>query len=175
MSEIADLINKIAKETVSQSENNQETSDSAASNPKSDNKSMTVDDYPIFKKHPEMVTAPTGKNVKEINIDAVISGKVKPEDLRISSETLEAQGEIAEDAGRVSLKSNFDRAAELTSIPDERLLEMYGALRPYRSTKSELLDMADELEQKYNAKITADLVREAAEMYEIRKKFRGDN
>ncbi|MGF7437563.1 diol dehydratase small subunit [Lentilactobacillus senioris] len=171
MSEIDDLINKIAKETVSKTENSSKASNLVAS----DKKSMTVDDYPLFQKHPDMVNAPTGKNMKEITIDAVISGKVKPEDLRISPETLEAQGEIAKDAGRDSLKGNFDRAAELTNIPDERLLEMYGALRPYRSTKSELLAMADELEQKYQAKITADLVREAAEMYGIRKKFRGDN
>lgn len=49
---------------------------------------------------------------------------------------------------------------------------MYNALRPFRSTKAELLEMSDELENKYNAKITAAYVREAADVYEKRKKLR---
>ena len=59
-------------------------------------------------------------------------------------------------------------------MPDERLLEIYNALRPYRSTKQELIDIANELDQKYGAKTAAGLVREAAEVYEKRgrlKKF----
>ena len=44
------------------------------------------------------------------------------------------------------------RAAELIAVPDTRVLEIYNALRPYRSTKVELLAIADELEDKYNAK-----------------------
>lgn len=50
----------------------------------------------------------------------------------------------------------------------------YNALRPYRSTKQELLDIAGELDGKYGAKTAASLVREAAEVYEKRgrlKKF----
>ena len=35
----------------------------------------------------------------------------------------------------------------------KRVLEIYNALRPYRSTKQELLDIADELEGKYNCKV----------------------
>ena len=79
------------------------------------------------------------------------------------------------DAGRDSIQQNFQRAAELTVIPDERLLEMYNALRPYRSTKQELLDIASELRDKYNAKICAGWFEEAAEFYETRKKLKGDN
>ncbi len=37
---------------------------------------------------------------------------------------------------------NFERAAELTAVPDDRILEIYNALRPYRSTKEELLAIA---------------------------------
>ena len=54
------------------------------------------------------------------------------------------------------------------------LLEIYNALRPYRSNKQELLDIAGELDGKYGAKTAASLVREAAEVYEKRgrlKKF----
>ena len=172
MTEINDLINKIVKEASQQVADSQ----TATATPTASNHTpMTAADYPLFKKHPEMVNAPNGKNMKEITIEAAISGQVKPEDLRIAPATLKAQGEIAESAGRGALKSNFDRAAELTGIPDDRLLEMYGALRPYRSTKQELLDIATELEDQYGAKITANFVREAVDMYGIRKKFKGDN
>ncbi|WP_099975035.1 MULTISPECIES: diol dehydratase small subunit [Lactobacillaceae] len=174
MTEIDDLISKIVNNV----------QDASSSEPKPEpvkqatqalNREMTRDDYPLFQKHPEMVNAPTGKNVSEITLEAAINGQVKPEDLRISSDTLKAQGEIAKNSGREAIKSNMDRAAELTSIPDERLLEMYGSLRPYRSSKQELLDIADELQNKYNAVITANFVREAASEYEIRKKLKGDN
>jgi len=42
-------------------------------------------------------------------------------------------------------------------------------MRPHVSTKEDLLAIADELEQKYDASINAALVREAAEVYEGRK------
>ena len=60
------------------------------------------------------------------------------------------------------------RAGELTQVPDARVLEMYNALRPNRSTKAELLAIADELENQYGAKVTANFVREAANVYEAR-------
>jgi len=50
-----------------------------------------------------------------------------------------------------------------------RILEIYNAMRPHVSTKEDLLAIADELEQKYDASINAALVREAAEVYEGRK------
>ncbi len=40
---------------------------------------------------------------------------------------------------------NFCRAAELIAIPDERILAIYNALRPFR-LQAELLAIADELE-----------------------------
>ena len=51
---------------------------------------------------------------------------------------------------------------------------MYNALRPYRSSKQELLDIASELDG-VGAPICANFVREAAENYERRKKLKGDN
>ena len=45
-------------------------------------------------------------------------------------------------------------------------------MRPYRSTKAELLGIADELDTKYNAKINAALVREAVVMYEKRDRLK---
>lgn len=182
MTEINDLISKIVNNVQDEQANNSSSTATATASSQSTNtntassgKTMTQADYPFFQKHPDLVNAPTGKNVKDITLDAAINGQVKPEDLRISPETLKAQGQIAASAGRPSIQSNFDRAAELTKIPDERVLEMYGSLRPYRSSKQDLLDMADELENKYGAKICASFVREAADEYEKRKKLKGDN
>jgi propanediol dehydratase small subunit len=60
----------------------------------------------------------------------------------------------------------------MTRIPDARVLEIYNALRPYRSTKQELLDIASELENKYQAKICAGFVREATQVYEKRNRIK---
>ena len=86
----------------------------------------------------------------------------------------EMQAQVAESVHREAFAGNLRRAAELIAVPDDRLLEIYNALRPYRSTKQELLDIAGELDGKYGAKTAASLVREAAEVYEKRgrlKKF----
>jgi glycerol dehydratase small subunit len=101
-----------------------------------------------------------------------MSEEIKPEDIRISKETLEMQAQIAEEMDRYAIARNFRRAGELISVPDERILEIYNALRPFRSTKEELLEIADELEKKYNAKVNAEFIREAAQVYETRKKLR---
>ncbi|MFP1647242.1 diol dehydratase small subunit [Enterococcus mundtii] len=135
----------------------------------------TTADYPIAVKHPDWVKTKTGKTLEDITLANVLNGSLTPEDLKITPSILKAQGEIAHSAGRKTISSNFDRAAELTAVPDERVLAMYNALRPYRSSKQELLDIADELETKYHAKISAAYFREASEHYETRKKLKGDN
>jgi propanediol dehydratase small subunit len=131
-------------------------------------------DYPLAEKRPDLILTPTGKKLGEITMANVLSGDVKAEDCRISTETLIYQSEIASSAGNVQLAQNLKRASELTLIPDERVLEIYEAMRPYRSTKEELLLIAAELEEKYGACINADFIREAAEVYERRKKLKGD-
>lgn len=125
-------------------------------------------DYPIYEKHPELLKTPTGKSVDEISIDNILKGEITPDDCKISPETLLLQAEIQESFGNPSVAANFRRAAEMTRIPDERILEIYNCLRPHVSTKEELLTIADELEEQYEATINASLVREAAEVYEKR-------
>lgn len=134
----------------------------------------TVADYPIAKKHPEWIKV-GNRSLDDITLDAVMSGQVSMDDMRISPEILKAQGQIAKAGGRDQIEYNFSRAAEMTKVGDKRLLEMYNTLRPYRSSKQELLAMADELEKEYGAVICAEFVREAAENYEKRKKLKGDN
>lgn len=133
---------------------------------------MTAKEYPLATKVPDIINTPTGRKLNEITLESVMAGEIKPEDIRISKETLEMQAQIAEEMNRHAMARNFRRAGELISVPDERVLEIYNALRPYRSTKEELLKIADELEEKYNAKVNADFVREAAQVYEDRKKLR---
>ena len=69
-------------------------------------------------------------------------------------------------AGRTELAANLVRAAELATVPDEVLLEVYTALRPHRSTAAELEAWADRLESEYGAASTAAFVREALAAYE---------
>ncbi|MFB0920841.1 MAG: diol dehydratase small subunit [Oscillospiraceae bacterium] len=133
---------------------------------------VTSKDYPLSINRPELVRTSTGKSLEELTIESVMDGSIGAKDVRISPETLELQAQIAESVGRTALAVNFRRAKELIAVPDKRILEMYNALRPYRSTKGELLTMADELEGQYKAKICASLVREAAEVYEKRGRLR---
>ena len=131
-------------------------------------------DYPLATKRPELVKTSTGKSLNEITLEKVLQGQITSEEVRITPETLRMQAEIADDVGRAQFGDNLRRAAEMTAIPDDRVLEMYNALRPYRSSKAELIAIASELEKKYGATICASLVREAAEVYERRNRLRAD-
>lgn len=135
----------------------------------------TTADYPIAVKHPEWIKVGNNKDLSSITMENVVNGSITMDDLRITPAILKAQGEIAKAGGRDQIQYNFSRAAEMTRVDDKRLLEMYNALRPYRSSKAELYAIADELEQKFQAPICANFVREAADNYERRKKLKGDN
>lgn len=138
----------------------------------SDTKLNYKTDYPLSEKRPDLVKTASGKTLDQITLEAVMSGEIKAEEIRITPQTLEYQAQIAETIGRPQLANNMRRAGELTKVPDERILEIYNALRPYRSTKAELLAIADELENEYGARINADFVREAAGVYETRDRLK---
>ncbi len=131
---------------------------------------VTSADYPIADKKPELIKTQTGIDFKDLSYDKVIDGTLKAEDMRIRPETLELQAQVADSVGRTAFGGNLRRAAELIAVPDARLLEIYNALRPYQSTKDELEAIAVELEDQYNAPISAQLVREAAEIGYKRKR-----
>lgn len=132
----------------------------------------TYRDYPLGEKKASTLRTPTGKGMADITLEAVLAGNITGADVRITPETLEAQAQIAESIGRGVFAKNLRRAAELIAIPDARLLEMYNALRPYKSTKAELMAMANELKTQYNAFQTASLVEEAAQVYEARGRLK---
>jgi propanediol dehydratase small subunit len=132
----------------------------------------TIKDYPLSKNRADLIKSSTGKGLNDFTVENVMNGSIKPEDIRIAPETLEIQAQIAESDGRKPFAQNLRRAAELIAVPDDRILEIYDKLRPYRSTKDELIGIANELETKYNAKINAALVREAVVRYEQRDRLK---
>lgn len=125
-------------------------------------------DYPLSTNRRDLLSTPTGKSIDDITMEAVVAGEVQAADLRITPDTLRLQAQIAEKDGRKQLGANLRRAAEMTAISDERVLEIYNALRPNASTKAELESIAEELQSQYNAGFLAELVREAADVYERR-------
>ena len=124
--------------------------------------------YPLAEHERENITSKTGKRFTDITLEEVMKGHISPDDIKISKEILQAQGDVAMETGNAPMKQNLDRAAELVDVPDEVILQMYDKLRPNRSTKLELVLMAQELLEKYNAKNCARLVMEAVEVYEKR-------
>lgn len=136
---------------------------------------LTKDQYPLALKKQDLLETPTGKSYSSLSLEKAINGEIKAEDLRISPNTLLMQAEIAENAGRDQLARNFRRASELINISDDRILEIYNALRPNVSTKGELLTIAKELKEEYEALENATLVHEAADIYERRDLLRKDN
>ena len=124
--------------------------------------------YPLGEYEKERITSKTGKKLTDITLDEVMKDHVSSDDIKISKEMLKAQGQVAKEAGNDPMEKNFERAAELVDVPDDVILKMYDRLRPNRSTKLELVMMAQELLEKYNARNCAKLVMEAAEVYEKR-------
>ena len=129
---------------------------------------LTAADYPLSVNRPELLHTPTGKTLDDLTMAAVVSGDITSEDLRISPETLKLQGQLAAAAGRRQLAENFQRASEMTTIPDAEVLAMYNSLRPNASSAAQLEEIASRLESTYSATTCASLVREAAQVYAAR-------
>lgn len=127
-----------------------------------------MSNYPLGKNEADTITSRTGKKLSQITLDEVKRGNVTAEDIKISSEMLKRQGQVASAADNPQMEANFERASELVKVPDDVILAMYNKLRPNRSTKRELVMMAQELLEKYQAPHCAKLVLEAAEIYEKR-------
>jgi propanediol dehydratase small subunit len=145
-----------------------------ASEPEKTGGKVNADDYPLASKRPDLLVGPRGKSFEELTLSNIMNGKVGFEDFKITPQALECQAQVAESTGRPQISRNLRRAAELTRVGDERILEIYNALRPHRSTKEELLAIAEELETKYGAMVCGGFVKEAAEVYQRRKLLRGD-
>jgi propanediol dehydratase small subunit len=110
-----------------------------------------------------------------LTLDALRAGLLDASELRATAETLRLQGEVARAAGRPELAANLGRAAELTAVPDEVILEIYTGLRPHRSTSEQLEHLAERLEREFGATMTAAFVREAKEVYATRNLLSPDD
>ena len=124
-----------------------------------------IADFPLGSQRPDLVRTPGGLGLEELTLDALRSGRLDASEMRATAETLELQAQVALAAGRVQLAANLERAAELTGVPDEVILEVYTALRPHRSTADELESWAERLEREFQATKTAAYVREARAVY----------
>ncbi len=123
-----------------------------------------MNSYPL-KDDPEAhLRAASGRPLADVTLD----GPFEIGDLTIRADTLQAQAEVARREGYSQLAENLSRAAELTRVPDALLLRIYTLLRPKRASYTELGDLADRLEQEYQAADNARFIREAAKIYRAR-------
>ncbi len=123
-----------------------------------------MSDYPLGQRRPDLVATPSGLPLEGVTLEALRAGRLGWEDLRATPETLRRQSAIALAAGRKALADNLARAAELATVSDETILDIYTALRPHRSTAAELEEWAARLEE-LGAPLTAAFAREAKEVY----------
>jgi propanediol dehydratase small subunit len=121
--------------------------------------------YPLGESAGGRLRSSSGVPLDEVTLEALRAGRLGPDDLGIDRATLELQARIAAEAGYGQLAENLQRAAELVAIPNERLLQVYEALRPHRSSYAELLALGDELEARHGAAATARFIRDAASAY----------
>ena len=134
---------------------------------------LTAKDYPLAEKWPGRVKGGRDKSLDDMTIEAVVSGDMTMDDLQITPEALMQQAEIARSVGRGALADNFERAAEMTRVPNDLIMDTYELLRPGRAkSQQELLDRAEQLRREFNAARLADYVEEAAGHYEKRGLFR---
>jgi propanediol dehydratase small subunit len=121
--------------------------------------------FPLGIHHRDEIKANSGRPVSELTLEQVLSGAALPDDASASAETLEMQAKFARDAGYDEVAANLTRAAEMTRIPNDEILDMYEALRPGRSTYYRLLSLSQRIASMYEAEHTAAYIREAAEAY----------
>lgn len=129
-----------------------------------------MNQYPLMRFASGSIQAASGRPLDEIKLETIEELSLK--DLQIHANTLRAQAEIAEETGYPQLAANLNRAAELTTVPNDEILTMYEMPRPERASYEKLMGLADYLESTYQAKENARLVREAAQIYRDRKLLR---
>jgi propanediol dehydratase small subunit len=116
----------------------------------------------------EPIRTASGRSLDELTIEAILAGELTPDDFRISGETLRRQADAAEAAGYRQLAGTMRRAAELTRLSNQDVLDIYNTLRPGRATYEQLIQSAERLQNELEAPLNAALVREAAEIYRTR-------
>lgn len=128
--------------------------------------------YPLSENCPEAIATPRGHKLADITLAAVTKGEITAADAAITPGTLRLQAGIADAAGRDRLARNLERAAELSTIPQDVVMSTYELLRPGRSESSQALrERAKELRRKFKATLIAEFLEEAADAYDARGLF----
>jgi propanediol dehydratase small subunit len=128
--------------------------------------------YPVGEKQPDQVRTPSGRTLPELTLANLLAGSVTAADFGITAEGLRLQAAIAEQAGRPNLAANLRRGAEMVAMPDDVILEIYEQLRPGRThSAAALRATAEHVRRTYGAEQTAQLIEEAAAVYERRGVF----
>ncbi len=133
--------------------------------------SVSGDVYPLSDSSDDSIRSRSGRPLSELTLENVRAGKLRTGDFSISDDTLRRQAALSAASGYVELAANLRRAAELVSVPDEKLLEIYDALRPGRKTFKALIDLAGHMIDEYDARETAKLIRDTAENYQVSGKL----
>lgn len=120
--------------------------------------------YPLAAGPSADIAGANGTPLSAITLAAVRDGSLTPADVRIAPHTLELQAGFAEAGGNAQLADNLRRGAELIAFNDDELLALYEALRPGRSSATELDELATRLDARGAARC-ATLVREARAAY----------
>jgi len=121
--------------------------------------------FPLGQHHRDEIATKSGRPLEELDLQRILGGQVGADDVSVSDKTLELQAQFARRAGYHEVAENLERAAEMTRIPNDEILEIYEALRPGRSTYYQLLSLSQQIISMYAAEYTGAFVREAAEAY----------
>ena len=113
------------------------------------------EDYPLYEHHYDDIRTATGKSLNDFTLEAIQKGEIQPED-----------------CGNFQIAAELRRSAEMTRIPDSRIMEIYNSLRPRMSEKKKLKEIAEELKTKYDAPQCAAFIEDAIHVYEKRNMFK---
>ena len=123
-------------------------------------------DFPLSTSRPDLVRTPSALTLDELTLEHLRGGKIPDGDLRATAETLRLQAAIARAADRDPLAANLERAAELSNVQNDLILDLYTALRPRRSSPGQLEAWAERLENEFQAPMVAAFVRDAKRAYQ---------
>ena len=102
----------------------------------------------------------------------MLCGRIQSKDIGITPRALLLQADIARAGDRHALARNLERAADLVPVPQDVILETYEMLRPGRAESAQALrERAEMLRRRYGAAQIAELIEEAARVYERRGIF----
>ena len=88
-------------------------------------------DYPLGSRRPDLVRTPSGLPLDEVTLEAARDGHARRGGHARDGRDAGAPGRGRPSGGPArSSRTDLDRAAELTGVPDDELLAIYTALRP---------------------------------------------